>query len=360
MPETPLFPSNILLGSVPAAMNSQVVVGNLLLLGKIFLKQVLKTHSNFQQQPQHYQHQYQPPQDSTLLSRSVAWIDYPSSASLLSQLSSSSSSLRQALIPELARNTTTTSAESLRTFPILASSSPQVTILSPSSIHKHASAYSSLLPRTTTTSTTSLDNTSNSTAKIETNAAVLLPPPPPPPTVPLGTSVLFFPSTCHRSGYIVFLPDPAADLVLDLTPFVENIFRDNNDPTRNADEEDDGLTIFLFEEDEIPKRTWTFTIPRPPESVLPKVRMTPGQERERGKGRGRQGLYLGVTWELGVYAGFELRHWIATLNDTWKQKEVPGFIYDEDEWLRTETYETEPRLAGIVRAINSLEQLLIH
>ncbi|KAF9187249.1 hypothetical protein BGZ49_004093, partial [Haplosporangium sp. Z 27] len=184
----------------------------------------------------------------------------------------------------------------------------------------------------------------------------------------LTTNSFFFPGTCHRSAYLVFLPDPTSDLVLNYGPLIENTFKDYYDPDEDPEdtELEDFLNIYLFEEDEIEmerrKRektfNWTITIPRPPDSIaLPRPRLSPGQERERGKGWSHrrqsdwhgQGYYCLGGKPINVDAEYALRHWIASLNDRTStlQDEAQYYVDVTYEWLRTETYETEPRIAAL-------------
>ncbi|KAG0020947.1 hypothetical protein BGZ80_003312 [Entomortierella chlamydospora] len=194
------------------------------------------------------------------------------------------------------------------------------------------------------------------------------------------TNTLFFPGTCHRSAYLVFLPDPSSNLVVDFGPLIDSTFKEFYDPDDEDPEDkelEDFLTIYLFEEDEIEmerrKRektfTWTITIPRPPDSIaLPRPKIFPGQERERGKGWGRRrqgrwhgkGHYCLGGKAMDVDAEYALRHWIASLSNNTSTLQNEIHIYDSvtDEWLRTETYETEPRIAALIRSINKLDNLV--
>ncbi|KAF9105831.1 hypothetical protein BGX27_009420 [Mortierella sp. AM989] len=308
------------------------------------------------------------PATSTATSTTAS--SYPSSKTLVSSLTAASSaSLLLYLIPELTPldSSLPSSKQQLyrsrSTSPVSSSSLPQVSILTPSSLYKYASTYSS----------PTIFNTTTTLAEPVTSAALSS------AVSPITTNTLFFPGTCHHSAYLVFLPDPTSDLVLDFAPLIKSTFKEYCGPLDDPEDDklEDFLTIYLFEEDEIEmarrKRektfSWTVTIPRPPDSIaLPRPKAIPGQERERGKGwsRRRQGRWHGRGHyclggkAMDVDIEYGLRHWIGSLNNTKSTLLYETHRHDTatDECLRTETYETESRIAALVRSINKLDTLV--
>ncbi|KAF9352408.1 hypothetical protein BGX26_009769 [Mortierella sp. AD094] len=154
-------------------------------------------------------------------------------------------SLLQHLVPELAPTNYTASSPTQKRqhrrgrtpFPVSPSSTPQVSILTPSSLHKYVTTYSP--PVIFDTSSDLAETTA--TAISETISSVT-------------TNTLFFPGTCHRSAYLVFLPDPTSDLAVNFGPLIDSTFKEFYDPDDDDPEDkelEDFLTIYLFEEDEI-------------------------------------------------------------------------------------------------------------
>ncbi|KAK3844056.1 MAG: hypothetical protein J3R72DRAFT_489189 [Linnemannia gamsii] len=126
-------------------------------------------------------------------------------------------------------------------------------ILPLSSIHHLISSivFSSSSSSSSTSTTTSMTTTAPTIATTTVTTTLL------------QGLVLNFRSPSHHQGFFILLPDMDQDLVLDLTPLIHSLY---GDPDHIPDEEQDidaFLTIVLFEEDEVPKKSWTLLIPRP-------------------------------------------------------------------------------------------------
>ncbi|KAF9433393.1 hypothetical protein BGZ76_009509 [Entomortierella beljakovae] len=436
------------------------VFGNLQLFGKIILKHFFTIQHNFQ----HNYNQASQNSASSLSSLSSATsastpvttktkaLAYPSSKVLISSiLAFLSTSLTLYFVPELLgsvysnylshehrRNRPSTS------IPTSACSSPHVTILTPSTLHKYATTYTppiTINPNNVDTaetkpqelieqessltyhdsdspafrnsdSPTTYQDLDPATAQPNLSSSLVAPTPTPtsspqslePQQQPatssssptsstsrkpifsmvfssINTNTLFFPGTCRRSAFLVFIPDPMSDLVLDVGPLIESTFKEYMEEEELIFEEDEELSdifnVYLFEEDELEMKrlrrektfSWKITIPRPPESAaLPRPKFLPGQERELGKGwryrrQGQwhgQGYYClgGKPWD--VMTEYGLRHWIASLNEptSLRHNRVVQVGNAQGEWMRYETFETEPKIASLVRSINKLDALV--
>jgi hypothetical protein len=196
--------------------------------------------------------------------------------------------------------------------------------------------------------------------------------------------MLLFPGTCHRSAYFVFFPDPAADLVLDLTQHFESIFRsdDNGFHQDPEDSLDEILNIYLYEEDEPPpKRIWTLTISRPPDSMdLPKPKMRSDRGRRHVldisgiasvdsdgggcRGTSENGGTQRMAGKLGRDSELGLRHWIMALRSSTNALLGRDLSASENaaenQWLTLNTLENEPRIATLIRSINTLDALVTY
>jgi hypothetical protein len=213
----------------------------------------------------------------------------------------------------------------------------------------------------------------------------------------LRGQVLHFRSTSHNQGYLIILPELDEDLTLDLTPLLESIYVCPLYPTSQDENDiDAGLTVVLFEEDEVPAKTWTLTIPRPVGSVLPRTNAQPGQEKERGKGRRREGLFRdisgsgcgvgmgrgGMGWEMDEQGVVVLRHWVSAVWDAYDR-----WDRYRERWLSSSNEEigeesglcrsgnssgygelnhveddcrTEPRVSSLLKSLSRLNGLLTY
>ncbi|KAF9372269.1 hypothetical protein CPB97_001371 [Podila verticillata] len=261
--------------------------------------------------------------------------------------------------------TSTTSTSS----PATRANLPSITILTPSTVHQATAALPMTAPPLV----------SHIPSGLGTSSA--------PPTI----QTLIFPGTGHRSGFLVMLPDPT-ELVLDFGALI------HNHPDHN---EDDELMLFLFEEDEPPAVSWTVTIAMPPQTALPSPykRSTLQQQLHAvaSSGLGRSGGRK--QYPAPVHAEPWLRHWVpivlqrpATVipeHERWDsartilkshQHDVMMQWYNEarrrmeayySQWwygknggrnqnlyLSVETYETEPRMVGLLRSMNKLDLLV--
>lgn len=261
--------------------------------------------------------------------------------------------------------TTTTPTSS----PATRANLPSITILTPSTVHQATSALPMTAPPLAPDVPSGLGTSSA------------------PPT----TQTLIFPGTGHRSGFLVMLPDPT-ELVLDFGALIHN--HPDND-------EDDDLMLFLFEEDEPPTVSWTVTIAMPPQTALPSpYKRSPLQQQLHAvasSGLGRSGGRK--QYPAPVHAEPWLRHWVpivlqrpATVipeHERWDsartilkshQQDVMMQWYNEarrrmeayysqwwygrssdrsqDLYLSVETYETEPRMVGLLRSMNKWNVLV--
>ncbi|KAK3826944.1 MAG: hypothetical protein JOS17DRAFT_832364 [Linnemannia elongata] len=127
---------------------------------------------------------------------------------------------------------------------------PRPSILPLTSIHQFISSITSTPLPVSVTNTTDTTATSGT---VGTGAGTLV-----------RGQVLNFRGTSHHQGFLILFPDLDEDLILDLTPTLERIYGSPLHPTTSEEDDIDvGLTIVLFEEDEVPKKMWTLTIPRP-------------------------------------------------------------------------------------------------
>lgn len=244
---------------------------------------------------------------------------------------------------------------------------PSITILTPSTVHQAATA----LPMTAPPLASLNPSTLGTSLAAPTN------------------QTLVFPGTGHRSGFLVMLPDPT-ELVLDFGTLIHG-----NHP---EDDDDDELMLVLFEEDETPSVSWTVSIAMPPQTALPSPhRRSPLQQElhaAASSGLGRRGRRQ---YPTPTHAEPWLRHWVpivlprpATVipeHERWDsartilkthQQDVMMQWYKEarqrmeayysrwhgrwssggsgsqDLYLSVETYDTEPRMVGLLRSINKL------
>lgn len=261
--------------------------------------------------------------------------------------------------------TTTTPTSS----PATRANLPSITILTPSTVHQATAALPMTAPPLA----------SHIPPGLGTSSA--------PPT----TQTLIFPGTGHRSGFLVMLPDPT-ELVLDFGALIHNY---------PDDEEDDELMLFLFEEDEPLTVSWTVTIAMPPQTALPSpYKRSPLQQQLHAvasSGLGRSGGRK--QYPAPVHAEPWLRHWVPIVlqrpptvipeNERWNsartilkshQHDVMMQWYNEarrrveaydsqwwygrsgggnqDLYLSVETYGTEPRMVGLLRSMNELNLLV--
>lgn len=275
------------LSTPPAVTMSarEMMTRNLLIFCKVVLKHAMLPQLSL---PSQSYTQTSPPSSCPLIAtRITAHPPFPSPLS--------SPSLIPFLIPALGEAQTTLQPHH-RALPMLASSRPAIKTLALDSLHKHFSTS----------------------------------------TAPSLNNMLLFPGTCHRSAYFVFFPDPAADLVLDLTQHFESIFRSDDNGFHQDPEDalDDILNIYLYEEDEPPpKRIWTLTISRPLDSMdLPKPKMRSDRGRRhvldisgiasvdsdggRCRGTSENGGTQRMAWKLGRDSELGLRHWVMALRSS--------------------------------------------
>ncbi|KAI9242303.1 MAG: hypothetical protein BYD32DRAFT_255671 [Podila humilis] len=255
------------------------------------------------------------------------------------------------------------------TSPATRANLPSITILTPSTVRQAAAALPMTAPPLA----------SHVPSGLGTFSA--------PPTV----QTLTFPGVGQSSGFLVMLPDPT-ELVLDFGALIHNHPDDN---------EDDELMLFLFEEDEPPAVSWTVTISMPPQTALPSPYKRPTLQQQlhavASSGLGRSGGQK--QYPAPVHAEPWLRHWVpivlqrpATVipeHERWDsartilkshQHDVMMQWYNEarrrmeayySQWwfgrsggrdqnlyLSVETYETEPRMVGLLRSMNKLDLLV--
>ncbi|KAK5815894.1 hypothetical protein F5H01DRAFT_197266 [Linnemannia elongata] len=275
---------------------------------------------------------------------------------------------------------------------------PRPSILPLTSIHQFISSI------TSTSLPVSVTNTADTIATSGTGTAT--------GTLVRG-QVLNFRGTSHHQGFLILLPDLDEDLILDLTPTLERIYGSPLHPTPSGEDDiDAGLTIVLFEEDEVPKKLWTLTIPRPVGSVLPRGRVRPGQEKERRRGKRREGQFRdvsgggygagcssggggggGMGWEVDEQSVVVLRHWVSAVWDAYDRWDryrerwlmigvgdgscngETGYTWEAEscsssssssgsrsgggyEVMDLEDCRTEPRVSSLLKSINRLNGLV--
>jgi hypothetical protein len=335
---------SFLLSPTLAMSAREAMAGNLLAFGRIVLKYVVQTHLSFSHQHQRQQQYYTRSSSKTtevealFLSSDSMTLPFLTSLFLPEPVKASEEANNHVDGEGQAAMASSPPPQPLRPFPTLASSSPTVKPLSPHSLNGHFSATA----------------------------------------VHSWTSVMFFPGICHRSGYFVFFPDPAADLVLDMTSQFEGALSDDDYVFQDPDDcLNDLLNIYIFEEDEPPpRRTWTLTIPRPPDSIaLPKPKMRLRHDRGHfpamkatapialdSNGTGDVEHIQMVGWKPSQSSELGLRHWVNAVNNSatalLRRDPLVFGNAPRNQWLTSETLETEPRIAALVRSINTLNALV--
>ncbi|KAG0019824.1 hypothetical protein BGZ81_009592 [Podila clonocystis] len=175
---------------------------------------------------------------------------------------------------------------------------PSITILTPSTVHQATAALPMTAPPLASLKPSDLGTSLAAT-----------------------TQTLVFPGTGHRSGFLVMLPD-STELVLDFGTLIHG-----NHP--DEDNEDDDLVLVLFEEDEAPSISWTVTIAMPPQTALPSPhRRSPLQQQlhaAASSGLGRSGGRK--QYPAPVHAEPWLRHWVPIV-----QQQPATVIQEQERW----------------------------